>query len=77
MSALKTFSKRYKEAKGVKLDGAEDFEGVSLPGRRDLGLRAAARPGLVEGGVLAEAGFVFEEDGGLFALGFFLRLGYR
>ena len=35
------------------------------------------RPGLVEGGVLAKAGFVFEENGRLFALGFFLRLGYR
>lgn len=66
-----------KESSTVKLDGAKYFQGVSLPGGRDLWLRASARPRLVERGVLAEAGFVFEEDGRLFAFGFFLRLGYR
>lgn len=66
-----------KEPSTVKFDGAKYFQGVSLPCRGDLRLRASARPGLVERRVLAEAGFVFEEDGRLFALGFFLRLGYR
>ncbi len=65
------------EPSSIKFDGAKYFQGISLSRGRDLRLRASARPGLVEGGVLAEAGFVFEEDGRLFALGFFLRLGYR
>jgi len=66
-----------KEASAVQFDGAKYFQGVSLSGSGDLWLRAPARPGLVERGVLAETGFVFEENGRLFALGFFLRLGYR
>lgn len=66
-----------KESSTVKFDCAKYFQVISLPCGRDLWLRASARPGLVERGVLAEAGFVFEEDGGLFAFGFFLRLGYR
>ena len=64
-----------KEPSGVEFDGAKYFQGVSLSCGGDLWLRAPARPGLVERGVLAEAGFVFEEDGRLFALGFFLRSG--
>lgn len=66
-----------KEPSTVKFDGAKYFQGVSLSCRRDLWLRASARPRLVERGVLAKAGFVFEEDDRLFAFGFFLRLGYR
>jgi hypothetical protein len=66
-----------KESSRVEFDGAKYFQGVSLPRGGDLWLRASARPCLVERRVLAEAGFVFEEDGRLFALGFFLRLGYR
>ena len=66
-----------KESSRVEFDGAEYFQCVSLPRGRDLWLRAPARPGLVERRVLAEAGFVFEEDSCLFAPGFFLRLGYR
>ena len=64
-----------KEPSRIKLDGAKDLQGVSLSGGGDLRLRAAPRPSPVERGVLAEAGFVFEEDGRCFALGFFLRLG--
>lgn len=64
-----------KEASAVQFDGAKYLQGVSLSRGGDLWLRAPARPGLVERGVLAEAGFVFEENGRLFALGFFLRLG--
>ena len=64
-----------KEASAVEFDSAKYLQGVSLSCGGDLWLRAPARPGLVECGVLAEAGFVFEEDGRLFALGFFLRLG--
>ena len=66
-----------KEPSAVEFDGAKYLQGVSLSCGGDLWLRTPARPGLVERGVLAEAGFVFEEDGRLFALGFFLRLGYR
>ena len=66
-----------KESSTVKFDCAKYFQGISLSCGRDLWLRASARPRLVERGVLAEAGFVFEEDGRLFAFGFFLRLGYR
>ena len=66
-----------KEPSTVKFDGAKYFQGVSLSCGRDLWLRASARPCLVERGVLAKAGFVFEEDRCFFALGFFLRLGYR
>ena len=63
-----------KEPGAVEFDGAEYLQGVSLPRGGDLWLRTPPRPGLVERGVLAKAGFVFEEDGRLFALGF-LRLG--
>ena len=66
-----------KESSTVKFDGAKYLQGISLSCGRDLWLTASARPRLVERGVLAEAGFVFEEDGRLFAFGFFLRLGYR
>ena len=64
-----------KEPSAVQFDGAKYLQGISLSCGGDLWLRAPARPCLVERGVLAEAGFVFEEDGRLFALGFFLRLG--
>ena len=66
-----------KEPSAIKFDGAKYFQSVSLSCGRDLWLRTSARPGLVERGVLAEAGFVFEEDGRPFAFGFFLRSGYR
>ena len=64
-----------KEPSAVEFDGAKYLQGVSLSCGGDLRLRTPARPSLVERGVLAEAGFVFEENGRLFALGFFLRLG--
>ena len=64
-----------KEPSTVEFDGAKYLQGVSLSRGGDLWLRASARPGLVERGVLAKARFVFEEDGRRFALGFFLRLG--
>lgn len=64
-----------KEPSRIEFDGAKDLQGVSLSRGGDLRLRAPARPSSVERGVLAEAGFVFEENGRLFAVGFFLRLG--
>lgn len=76
-SGIENLLEMIKEPSTVKFDGAKYFQGVSLPCGGDLWLTASARPGLMERGVLAEAGFVFEEDGRLFALGFFLRLGYR
>jgi hypothetical protein len=64
-----------KESSRIKLDGAKDLQGVSLSGGADLRLRASPRPSPIERAVLAVAGFVFEEDGRFFALGFFLSLG--
>ena len=40
-----------------QFDGAED---LSLPGNGDLGRMADAAPGGVQGGILAEAGFIRE-----------------
>ena len=76
-SGIENLLEVVKEPSTVKFDSAKYLQGVSLSCGRDLWLRASARPGLVERGVLAEAGFVFEEDNRFFALGFFLRLGYR
>jgi len=67
--------KAVKEPRRIEFDGAKDLQGVSLSRGGDLRLRAPARPGPVERGILAEAGFVLEEDGRFFAVGFFLRLG--
>lgn len=67
--------KMVKEPGTVDLDRAKDLEGVSLAGGRDLRLRAYPGPGLIEGGVLPEAGFVFEEERRPFVFGFFLRVG--
>jgi len=43
-----------------QLDGAEDLDALSLPGNGDLGRMADAAPGGVQGGILAEAGFIRE-----------------
>ena len=63
------------EPGAVQLDGAEEFEGPPLARGRDFRLRAYPGPGLVEGGVLPEGGFVLEEEGGPFGLDFFLMAG--
>lgn len=60
---------------GVEFDGAEDLEARALAGGRDFRLRTDPAPGLVEGGILPEGGFVFEEEGGPFAARFFLMRG--
>ena len=64
-----------KEPSAVQFNGAKYLQGVSLSCGGDLWLRAPARPGLVERGVLAEKSLVFEENGRLFALGFFFKVG--
>jgi hypothetical protein len=58
-----------------QLDGAKYFQGIFLASGGDFWLASYPGPGLIEGGVLPEAGFVFEEKGRPFALGFFLISG--
>ena len=43
-----------------QLDGAEDLDALSLPGNGNLGRMTDAAPGGVQGGILAEAGFIRE-----------------
>ena len=64
-----------KKSGAVQCDDTEYLQGVSLPCGRNFRLSADAGPGLVEGGILSEAGFVFEEDRRFLALGFFLMSG--
>lgn len=59
------------ETGGIQLDGAEDFQGFLLPGRGDLRLAPDPGPDLVEGRVLPEGGFAFEEESSPFVVGFF------
>lgn len=68
--------KMVQEASTIQLDRPENLERVSLSCCRYLGLGTYPRPRAIEGGILPEARFVFEEDSRSFALGFFLRLGY-
>jgi len=60
----------------VQFDCSKSLERVSLSGGRDFRLRTYPCPGAIEGRVLPEAGFVFEEDRCPFAFGFFLMVGY-
>lgn len=60
----------------IQFDCTEYFERISLPHSRYFWLRTYPRPCSIEGWVLPEARFVFEEDGRSFAFGFFLMLGY-
>jgi hypothetical protein len=59
----------------VDFDSSEDLDALALTGYRDLRLGSDPRPGCVEGGVLAEACFVCEDERAAFPLGFFLMLG--
>ncbi len=63
------------EARGKHVHRPKDLNALARPRHGDQGLRPDPRPGLVEGGVLAEAGFVFEDERSPLAAGFFLMLG--
>jgi hypothetical protein len=56
----------------IQIDRSEDLLGVPLPGRRDQRLMAPAGPGLIETGILTEAGFVGIEQRRIPISGFFL-----
>ena len=63
------------EAGLPEFDGAQDFDALALPGDRNFRRPPDAAPGGVQGGVLAEAGFVGEDQRPVLPPGFFLRLG--
>ena len=63
------------EAGLPEFDGAQNLDTFTLPGDRNFRRLPDAAPGGVQGGVLAEAGFVGEEQRPVLAPGFFLRLG--
>lgn len=72
---IENFLEMVKKTSTVQFYCSENFQGISLAGRRDFWLRTYSGPGLIKGWILPEAGFVLEEDGGLFALCFFLMSG--
>ena len=63
------------EAGLPEFDGAQDLDALALPGDRNFRRLPDATPGGVQGGVLAEAGFVGENQRPVLSPGFFLRLG--
>jgi hypothetical protein len=63
------------EAGLPEFDGAEDLDALALPDDGDLRRLADPAPGGVQRGVLAEAGFVGEDQRPVLALGFFIRFG--
>lgn len=67
--------KLIKEPGTIKLDRAEDFEGIALTHGWDFRLTSYSGPGLVECRVLSEAGLVPKKDGRPLAFGFFLISG--
>lgn len=73
---IEHFLKMIEESGTVQLDCSENLERVPLSRGWDFRLRTYPCPCPIEGRVLAEAGFVFEEDRRPFAPGFFLMLGY-
>jgi hypothetical protein len=73
--SIEDFLKMIEEAGCIELDGAENFQSLPLSSGGNFGLASYPCPSLVKRRVLPEGGFVFEEDGGSFALGFFLMSG--
>ena len=63
------------EAGVPQLDGAQDLDALAFSCNRNFGRVTDAAPGRVQRGVLAETGFVFEDERGTIAAGFFLMLG--
>ena len=63
------------EAGVPQLDGAQDLDALAFSCNRNFGRVTDAAPGRVQRGVLAETGFVGEDQRPVPRLGFFLRLG--
>ena len=57
------------------LDGPQDLHALALSRNRDFGRVTDAAPGGMQRGVLAETGFVGEDQRPVPRLGFFLRFG--
>jgi hypothetical protein len=61
---------------GLKqFNGSQDLNALALAGNRDFRGAPHSTPSGMQGGILAEAGFVTENQRPAVALGFFLRLG--
>lgn len=58
-----------------ELDGTEDLDALALAGDRNLGRMSDSAPSGVQRGVLPETGFIGEDQGAVFLLGFFFRFG--
>lgn len=67
--------KLVKKSCKIQLDCTENLQCISLPCCWYFRLRTYSRPSHVEGGILPETCFVFEEDRRPCGLGFFLILG--
>lgn len=73
--ALEDFSMLKVEPGTVEIHRAENLLRIALARRGNQRLVSAARPSLVEAGVLAKTGFITEEQRGLAFSGFFLASG--
>jgi len=73
--AFKNVSTPIVESGAVQIDGSEDLLRVSLPRRRDEWLMTPPCPSLIEGRILAETGFIAEEQSRAAISGFFLSEG--
>lgn len=60
---------------GVDLNGSKNLHALALACHGDFRRAPNGAPRCVERGVLAEAGFVREDERPVFALGFFFRFG--
>ena len=69
---IEDFLKMVEKPGTVQLDCSKNLEGVSLSRGWDLRLSTYPCPCPIQGRVLPETGFVFEEDRCPFAPGFFL-----
>ena len=63
------------EAGLPEFDGAQNLDALAFAGDGNLRRLPDAAPGGVQGGILAEAGFVGEDQRPVLSPGFFLRLG--
>src|SRR5262249_38991396 len=72
--SFKDLSMRKIESRSIEIDRPEDLLGIALASRGNQRLVSAARPGLIETGILTKTGFIAEEQRSLSFHGFFLTL---